>query len=225
MFGKVMDFIDKPFKDEIYENLNKNNKFRVTKEWFGLCFVLIVLIYIIVFMFYIKNKDYEPPVVYQVTAKTLENNTYKKPLIALNMPRATKSSLQNWAIKATNNIYNFNFNNFDKQLEKSSHYFTDAGWYSFLMSIENSGLRDTIEDNKQMLKLTASEEPVIKHLSGSTDKITGKKFWRIEVPAILTTTSGKTVYKRLSLNMNVVLEDTNNGSAGFFINDMMMVLK
>ena len=43
MFSKILDILDKPHKDYVYEYLSRNNKFNKTREWFGLSILLIMI--------------------------------------------------------------------------------------------------------------------------------------------------------------------------------------
>ena len=223
MFSKVLDILDKPYRDAIYEYLAKNNKFNKTKEWLGLSIVLIIFMIFISILFLMKNYTYEPPVIYQVDKETVANNTYNKRLITLNSPRVTQQSLENWSIGFVNNMYNFDFNNFDKQLLNSKKYFTNAGYNAFVNSINKIALKENIENKKQIVTLTASGEPVIATVSGVHDASDGKRKWQIDIPAIMATTSGNTVYKDVKISMMLFSEEgDNNKASGLFVNEMTM---
>ena len=173
MFSKVLDILDKPYRDAIYEYLAKNNKFNKTKEWLGLSIVLIIFMIFISILFFMKNYTYEPPVIYQVDKETVANNTYNKRLITLNSQRVTQQSLENWSIGFVNNMYNFDFNNFDKQLLNSKKYFTNAGYNAFVNSINKIALKE-IYNTHDVFKYLSSKNP--KEVNGYkyyADKPTG----------------------------------------------------
>ena len=82
MFKKVIEFLDKPYKDEIYESLSNNKKFNQTLTWFGLAYIFFILLILFLLFFFVNNKDYKYPIVYQINEKVNEANN--NPLILLN---------------------------------------------------------------------------------------------------------------------------------------------
>lgn len=224
MFSKILDILDKPNKDSIYEYLAKNNKFNKTKEWFGLSILLIIISILVSILFFFKNATYEPPAIYQVNKNTLANNTYMdQRLIILRQPRVTKKSLESWSINFVNNFYNFTFNNFIEQVKKDRKWFTKAGYRGFLTSLDSIGLQDQIEQKKQIIGLTVSDTPVIKNIEGTFDEAEGRYKWQVQVDAIMTTTSGYSVYKNVSINMILVYETDNNKPNGLYVHSLNMI--
>jgi hypothetical protein len=223
MFSKILDILDKPYKDNVYEYLSKNNKFNKTREWFGLSILLIFIGILVSSLFFFKNKTYIPPAIYQVNKNTLANKTYMdNRLIVLDKPRGTKKALEQWSINFVNNFYNFTFNNFDKQLAEDKRWFTKAGYNGFIESINNIGLKKQLIDKKQIVSLTVSKNPLIKDIDGEIDELDGKYKWQVEVEAIMSTTSGFTVYKNVTINMILVYEMNNNEINGLYVHNLDM---
>lgn len=218
MFKKVLDILDKPYKDDIYLHLTRNEKFNKTNEWFGLSFVFIFILIFVLLLFFIKNFSYVPPTIYQVSEKTIQNGEYKNRLITLSNPRITLKALQEWSSKAVNNIYRFDFNNFDNQLKSSRIYFTNNAYKAFVESIERVELKKSIVDKKQIISLTATETPRI--LSSIVKNQV--QYFQVEAPAIIATTSGTTVYESYIINMLVVVESKPGYPAGLYIYEMNM---
>lgn len=223
MFSKILDILDKPHKDYVYEYLSRNNKFNKTREWFGLSILLIMISFSVSVLFYFKNKTYTPPAIYQVSKNTLANKTYMdNRLLVLDKPRATKKALELWSINFVNNFYNFTFNNFDKQLKDDRRWFTKAGYNGFLQSINNIGLREQLLSKKQIVGLTVSNNPLIKDIDGEVDQLDGKYKWQVEVDAIMSTTSGFTAYKNVKINMILVYEINNSDVNGLYVHNLDM---
>ena len=216
MFGKILDLLDKPYKDEIYHYLMKHSKFSRTKEWLGLAVLFTIAMIIINVLFFMKNYEYDPPAIRQVSSKTLQNGEYKTQLVSLGDPRVTHQALQQWTIRAVNNMYSFDFNRFDQQLAASKRYFTPSAYKAYVTSIENLKLKETIVDNKQLVSMTAIDTPQI--LTEITRD--GKRFWQIEVPVVITTTSGTSVYEYYTLNLIIALESSNENPSGLYIYEM-----
>lgn len=219
MFSKILDFLDKPHKDDVYLYLEKNEKFRKTKEWYGLTLLCIIAMLFILFLFFVKSYSYKPPAIYQVSEKTLANGEYNKQLIALNKPRVTHDALTTWTIRAVNTFYTFDFNNFDRQLANAKMYFTPSAYKAFVTSIEAVKLKEKIVDNKQIISLTVTERPQI--LTAITDR-NGEQAWQLEVPAVIQTTAGTTTYESYIVNLIVRLQTNSNNPSGLYIAEMSM---
>lgn len=61
------------------------------------------------------------------------------PLQSLDMPVVTNTYLLQWAALATRAVYNLDFENYTKQLDNASSYFTPTGWESLTNAMKSSG--------------------------------------------------------------------------------------
>ena len=159
MFKKVMEFLDKPYKDEIYESLSNNKKFNQTLTWFGLAYIFFILLILFLLFFFVSNKDYKYPIVYQINEKVNEANN--NPLILLNEARVTHKSIINWTTDAVNSIYNLDFLEYEKQLTLSKKYFTDEGYSKFEDNLIQNKVIDKIIEEKKIVKMVVSGTPII----------------------------------------------------------------
>lgn len=226
MFGKILDFLDKPHNDDTYKYLMSNKKNIKTRDLFAISIICIVATNISLALFFIKYYEYKAPVSYQYNNETLKKGNYKEKLVMLSSPRVTIPALQSWTNNTINNMYNFDFNNFDAQLKNNRKFFTDAGYNGFVNSVNNLNLKDTIVKNKQLISLTSSGTPkLLTKSEGIVNLSTNQRSWQIEVPCILSVTSGTTVYKHVNVNLIVVLENENDAKSGLYIQDLKMETK
>ena len=112
---------------------------------------------------------------------------------------------------------------FLEQVKKDRKWFTKAGYRGFLTSLDSIGLQDQIEQKKQIIGLTVSDTPVIKNIEGTFDEAEGRYKWQVQVDAIMTTTSGYSVYKNVSINMILVYETDNNKPNGLYVHSLNMI--
>lgn len=224
MFSKLVDWFDKPYRDEIFNLLERNSKFNKTRELMGLIYFFLILTLILILLIGIKYATYKSPAVYQVSEATLKNDIYHKRLLVFKQPRATIPSLQNWATRTINSMYNFDFNNFDKQLEYDKRFFTPSGYKSFVEALTQIKLKDQLDKKKQMVSIVVSEKPqILSNTSGIFDEYEDtdtKKYWQIYIPATMITTSGYSVYKDIEINIIAVMVNNNDGEAGLYIHEM-----
>ncbi len=220
MFKKVIEFLDKPYKDEIYESLSNNKKFNQTLTWFGLAYIFFILLILFLLFFFLNNKDYKYPIVYQINEKVNEANN--NPLILLNEARVTHKSIINWTTDAVNSIYNLDFLEYEKQLMLSKKYFTDEGYSKFEDNLIQNKVIDKIIEEKKIVKMVVSGTPIIvsENIYGSQD-IMGNKYWQMRVPVIVTTESGRTEVASGYVNLMIVFQATDDNPSGFYISQIV----
>ncbi len=220
MFKKVIEFLDKPYKDEIYESLSNNKKFNQTLTWFGLAYIFFILLILFLLFFFVNNKDYKYPIVYQINEKVNEANN--NPLILLNEARVTHKSIINWTTDAVNSIYNLDFLEYEKQLMLSKKYFTDEGYSKFEDNLIQNKVIDKIIEEKKIVKMVVSGTPIIvsENIYGSQD-IMGNKYWQMRVPVIVTTESGRTEVASGYVNLMIVFQATDDNPSGFYISQIV----
>ena len=220
MFKKVIEFLDKPYKDEIYESLSNNKKFNQTLTWFGLAYIFFILLILFLLFFFVSNKDYKYPIVYQINEKVNEANN--NPLILLNEARVTHKSIINWTTDAVNSIYNLDFLEYEKQLTLSKKYFTDEGYSKFEDNLIQNKVIDKIIEEKKIVKMVVSGKPMIvsENIYGSQDMM-GNKYWQMRVPVIVTTESGRTDVASGYVNLMIVFQATDDNPSGFYISQIV----
>ncbi|WP_088698662.1 DotI/IcmL/TraM family protein [Halomonas campaniensis] len=76
------------------------------------------------------------------------------PLIPLDQPVMSVADVIDFAQKATRRSMTLDFVNYREQLEDSRHYFTDSGFQSFINSLSNSGILDSIRNGRYNMNAT-----------------------------------------------------------------------
>lgn len=221
MFSKIIHLFDKPHKDDVYDYLTQNNKFNKTQEWFGFSVFLIFILFVVSILFFVKNMDYIPPAIHQVSQKTLQNKTYGDKLITLNQPRITRSALEKRTIDFVNDFYNLNFNNFDQKIRSNEKWFTKSGYLGFLNAVEKHNLKNQLIKNKQLMTLTVSENVILKSIKPQKT-LDGQYTWQVEVAAIMSTTSGFTINKPVNISILWTLEQDNKNKVGLYVEKFSM---
>lgn len=104
-------------------------------------------------------------------------------LIALDQPNASNTVVGNWLTKALVDTFDFNYFNMKKQLNDASvKYFTAEGSAELIRALDESGNFNIILDNKLIVNLTVTHNPVII----KEGVIEGYKLWKLQVPATIT---------------------------------------
>lgn len=232
MFGKVLDILDKPVKDNIHAYAHTDKHFNLIKNLLGATVMLTMVMLVFNVWFYQKYKEYKVSPLYQVSEKTLKNGTYNKAqLILLDAPRQTPEVLARWATTALNNIYEFSFRNITRRgnyysssdVEKAREYFSPAGYAGYLEALDNTSLLEKLYENKQNTRFLVTDPPLlIGSLSGVYNEDDGKLYWQMQAKGIKTTTSGRTVSEVIYADFMVVLDTSNGERTGFFIDRIEM---
>ncbi|ATN70364.1 type IV secretion protein IcmL [Coxiella burnetii] len=107
------------------------------------------------------------------------------PLQSLDMPVVTNTYLLQWAALATRAVYNLDFENYTKQLDNASSYFTPTGWESLTNAMKSSGAIDSLKNNKLFMAGVVNGPAVIL----DQEVVHGRYSWRVQLPLLVTYTS------------------------------------
>ncbi|WP_259411986.1 type IVB secretion system apparatus protein IcmL.2 [Coxiella burnetii] len=107
------------------------------------------------------------------------------PLQSLDMPVVTNTYLLQWAALATRAVYNLDFENYTKQLDNASSYFTPTGWESLTNAMKSSGAIDSLKNNKLFMAGIVNGPAVIL----DQEVVHGRYSWRVQLPLLVTYTS------------------------------------
>ncbi|MAQ70802.1 MAG: type IV secretion protein IcmL [Alphaproteobacteria bacterium] len=140
--------------------------------------IILVLIFVLFFVFTTKDTDY-------VYFATTEDGRLV-PMTALNEPNLSKPALMSWVAQAATETMTFNFRDFRKSLQEASRHFTRQGWASFTQALQNSGIIETVQNNKQVVSAAPLSAPVIVQ-EGIVD---GRYQWNVEMPMTVTYEAG-----------------------------------
>lgn len=240
MLGKkTVDILDKRKKDYVDDYLNNNKDYMLVKELTGISILLMVFFTVIQIFFWFKYSEYVPPEAFQVSQKTLKNETYNnQKLVSLPMPITTPFALKDWTVKALNNVGNYKFINIKSQaiksydgsskrrytssdVENARKYFTKSGYAGYLNSLERIGKLEKLYKNKQNETMTVIGQPLfIGTIQGAVNPNDNKRYWQLEVPILITTTSGVTISELFVVHVMVTLENENGKETGLFIHQM-----
>lgn len=121
------------------------------------------------------------------------------PMISMNQANLSKPALMSWVAQSVSEVMTFGFSDYRRRLQEASRNFTKKGWESFTKALDQSGILDSVKENRQVLTTIPSGAPVL--LEEGLDQ-TGRYFWQVEIPIAITYEAGS---KRRSDNLVVRL--------------------
>lgn len=206
MFKNLLKFIDPPLNDDIQEKID--NEPVVNKYYFylGAYFICTLVVLAVLILMWTTFKKPIKPVVYgeEVVMKDgqMFDNHKTSQLIGIDYPQESMKALQNWVVDALQNIYSFNFYNYDKQKEKASYFFTPEGYVSFQNALKTSGIENLVISKKLEVTILPTKDPAwIK--SGKINSDT--EFYKMRVPVLISYMgSGKPVEQKQLVDVYLV---------------------
>jgi len=133
------------------------------------------------------------------------------PMIPLSQANLSRPALLSWAAQAASETMTFGFHDYRRRLQESSRHFTRKGWWSFTQALQDSGMIETVNENRQVLTAIPRSAPTIL-AEGLTPA--GVYRWEVEMPMQITYELGQS--KRSdAMNIRLVivrvpkLESTN----------------
>ena len=121
------------------------------------------------------------------------------PMVPLSQANLTKPALLSWTAQAASETMTFGFHDYRRRLQESSRHFTRRGWGSFTKALQDSGMIETVTENRQVISATPRGAPTI---LAEGLMPTGVYRWEVELPMLITYELGQT---RRSDNMNIRL--------------------
>lgn len=138
-------------------------------------------------------------------------------LNSLSEPIVTSDYILQWASLATRSILNLHFDNYQNDLQQASGYFNPAGWASFQAALKQSGMLDTIINDKLDASAIVNGSPVIL----DREVIRGNYTWRIQLPVLVTYTSASNNQQaNFLVTMNVQRVPVESLATGIAISDI-----
>lgn len=123
------------------------------------------------------------------------------PLVPLSQANLSKPALLSWAAQAASETMTFGFHDYRRRLQESSRHFTRQGWGSFTKALQDSGMIETITENRQVIFATPRSAPTI--LSEGLMP-NGVYRWEVEMPMLITYELGQTK-RNDSMNIRLVI--------------------
>ncbi len=108
------------------------------------------------------------------------------PMISLIQPNLSTPALLSWVAQATTETMTFGFNDYRRRLQESSRHFTRRGWDSFTTALQRGRIIESIEGQSQVISAAPRGAPVVQ----SEGVYGGRYQWVVQIPMILTYTSG-----------------------------------
>lgn len=140
----------------------------------------IILVLILLFFIVINSTDKE----YVYFATTEDGRLV--PMLPLSEPNLSTPALTSWVAQAATETMTFGFHDYRKRLQEASRHFTRQGWASFTQALQNSGIIETVEANKQVVTAAPTSAPVIV----SEGIVNGRYQWQVELPLNVTYRAG-----------------------------------
>lgn len=145
----------------------------------GLGLVALLLTLLATGVIWITDARMPPPTYLATTPKGVAG-----PLPLMSEPVYSASKVQSWTVTALKDTFSFNFVNINDELRKSQAYFTPDGWAAFYTALQGSKVMDNVTRQRLEVFLTPLGEARIVGLCVSEKCL--YKWWRVEVPVIIT---------------------------------------
>ena len=105
------------------------------------------------------------------------------PMIPLSQANLSRPALLSWAAQAASETMTFGFHDYRRRLQESSRHFTRRGWSSFTKALQDSGMLETVTDNRQVITAIPRSAPTIL-AEGLMPN--GVYRWEVEMPIQIT---------------------------------------
>ena len=104
------------------------------------------------------------------------------PIVPLDKPNITPSSLLQWANTAAIAAYSYNFVNYHQELQAASEFFTPEGWSAFMEALNSSNNLSAVIAKKLVVSAVATGAPV----PLEEGVLNGTYAWRVQIPLLVT---------------------------------------
>lgn len=104
------------------------------------------------------------------------------PIVSIDQPNQSDSSVLQWANQAAIASYSYNFVNYRKELQAASEFYTDIGWQQFMSALESSNNLAAVKAKKLIVSAVATQAPVIL----KKGILNGSYSWRVQMPLLVT---------------------------------------
>lgn len=212
---EIIYALDEPPKDSLNTRLEQEP---VTKKyWFNMSLSIIFLLVatLITGISLMKKKDV-PAITYTIDRK---NNTIQD-TVTLPYPHQSFKNISGWVFEAIIASYSFDFNNYYKQLDKVSYYYTPEGYSMYLKSLQLNKIEDQVMLNKIEVSTVPLQTPVL--VKGGVFGVT--EYWRYRVPVLISYYAGKNpIFERQTVEVLVLRVPSYQNPKGLSIAEFNMV--
>ncbi len=104
------------------------------------------------------------------------------PMVSLSEPNLSRPALLSWASQAATETLTFGFHDYRRRLQEASRHFTRPGWNSFVKALQDAGIIEAVEANRQVLSAAPRAAPTIL----AEGIMNGVYQWQVEMPMMVT---------------------------------------
>lgn len=122
------------------------------------------------------------------------------PMVSLSEPNLSRPAVLSWTAQAATETLTFGFHDYRRRLQESSRHFTREGWGSFVKALQDSGMIESVEQNRQVLTATPRAAPTIL----SEGVLNGIYQWQVELPMMVTYQYGQQ-QRNMSMNVRLIV--------------------
>ena len=120
------------------------------------------------------------------------------PMVPLSEPNLSRPALLSWAAQSATETMTFGFHDYRRRLQESSRHFTRKGWASFVKALQDAGIIEAVEANRQVVSASPRSAPTIL----AEGIMNGVYQWQVELPMMVTYQIGQ---QQRNIVMNVRL--------------------
>ncbi len=120
------------------------------------------------------------------------------PMVPLSEPNLSRPALLSWAAQAATETMTFGFHDYRRRLQEASRHFTREGWGSFVKALQDAGIIDAVNTNRQVVSAAPRAAPTIL----SEGVLNGIYTWQVEMPMMISYQYGA---QQRDVSMNVRL--------------------
>ncbi|MCB1538627.1 MAG: type IVB secretion system apparatus protein IcmL/DotI [Rhodospirillales bacterium] len=122
------------------------------------------------------------------------------PMVALSEPNLSRPALLSWASQAATETMTFGFHDYRRRLQEASRHFTRQGWNSFVKALQDSGIIEAVETNRQVVSAAPRAAPTIL----AEGVMNGVYQWQVEMPMMITYQFGSQ-QRNVSMTIRLVI--------------------
>lgn len=104
------------------------------------------------------------------------------PIFPLNVPNQSADSVLQWAVKAAEASFTYNYSNYRREFQAASSFFTGKGWTQFLTALKDSNNLTAVIARKYVVSAQAKKGAKILE----ERVINGRYTWRFRIPLLVT---------------------------------------
>lgn len=120
------------------------------------------------------------------------------PMVPMSEPNLSRPALLSWAAQSATETLTFGFHDYRRRLQEASRHFTRQGWGSFVKALQEAGIIEAVEANRQVVSAAPRAAPTIL----SEGVMNGVYQWQVEMPMMITYQFGQ---QQRNVSMNIRL--------------------